>query len=378
MNDTFAIIYAEHGSSLLGDLIARRSVSALPLAGRFRTIDVLLSNLAHSGVRNVGVITQKNYQSLIEHIGSGKAWGLSGKAGGVTLLPPYDLDGSVGKYHGTSDALFAKRDYINKRRERYCLVLGTDTVYREDYTRMLERHIEEDADITLLYSRDPRLAASDSPTRMTYLKVDDNGVVTGFDYEAFEDEGQCAALGAVLMRKDLLVRLVEDACAEGHYNFTTDLLEPALREHKVVAVEHEGYAGRITTIKSYFDMTRDMLDPQIREDLFYTSGSVNTRIMDAPPVRFAGGCEVANSVFGNGCDVRGRVVGSVVFRGVSIAPGADLENCVVMQDSTIGADTHLRNVIIDKNVIIGEGVRIVGTPDAPAVIRKSSIIEADK
>ena len=119
MNDTFAIIYAEHGSSLLGDLIARRSVSALPLAGRFRTIDVLLSNLAHSGVRNVGVITQKNYQSLIEHIGSGKAWGLSGKAGGVTLLPPYDLDGSVGKYHGTSDALFAKRDYINKRRERY-------------------------------------------------------------------------------------------------------------------------------------------------------------------------------------------------------------------------------------------------------------------
>ena len=378
MNDTFAIIYAEHGSSLLGDLIARRSVSALPLAGRFRTIDVLLSNLAHSGVRNVGVITQKNYQSLIEHIGSGKAWGLSGKAGGVTLLPPYDLDGSVGKYHGTSDALFAKRDYINKRRERYCLVLGTDTVYREDYTRMLERHIEEDADITLLYSRDPRLAASDSPTRMTYLKVGDNGVVTGFAYEAFEDEGQCAALGAVLMRKDLLVRLVEDACAEGHYNFTTDLLEPALREHKVVAVEHEGYAGRITTIKSYFDMTRDMLDPQIREDLFYTSGSVYTRIMDAPPVRFAGGCEVANSVFGNGCDVRGRVVGSVVFRGVSIAPGADLENCVVMQDSTIGADTHLRNVIIDKNVIIGEGVRIVGTPDAPAVIRKSSIIEADK
>ena len=378
MNDTFAIIYAEHGSSLLGDLIERRSVSALPLAGRFRTIDVLLSNIAHSGIRNVGVITQKNYQSLIEHIGSGHAWGLSGKAGGVTLLPPYDLDGSVGKYHGTSDALFAKRDYINKRRERYCLVLGTDTVYREDYTRMLERHIEEDADITLLYSRDPRLAASDSPTRMTYLKVDDNGVVTGFDYEAFEDEGQCAALGAVLMRKDLLVRLVEDACAEGHYNFTTDLLEPALREHKVVAVEHEGYAGRITTIKSYFDMTRDMLDPQIREDLFYTSGSVYTRIMDAPPVRFAGGCEVANSVFGNGCDVRGRVVGSVVFRGVSIAPGADLENCVVMQDSTIGADTHLRNVIIDKNVIIGEGVRIVGTPDAPAVIRKSSIIEADK
>ena len=377
MNDTFAIIYAEHGSSLLGSLIERRSVSALPLAGRFRTIDVLLSNIAHSGIRNVGVITQTHYQSLIEHIGSGHAWDLSAKAGGVTLLPPFDLDGNVGKYHGVSDALFAKRDYINKRRERYCLLLNTDTVYREDYTRMLEHHVETGADITLLYSRDPRMAG-DSPARMTYLQVSDEGWVTGLDYEAFGAEGRCAAVGAVLVRKDLLVRLVEDACAGGHYNFTTDLLEPALAKYKVAAVEHEGYVGRITTIKSYFDMTRDMLDPQVRDDLFHANGPVYTRVMDAPPVRFAGGCEVADSVFGNGCDIRGRVVGSVVFRGVSIAPGADVENCVVMQDSTVGEGAHLRNVIVDKDVIIGAGARIVGTPDAPAVIRKGSIVEAAK
>ena len=376
MNDTFAIIYAEHGSPLLGSLIERRSVSALPLAGRFRTIDVLLSNIAHSGIRNVGVITQKNYQSLIEHIGSGHAWGLSGKAGGVTLLPPYDLEGSVGKYHGTSDALFAKRDYINKRRERYALVLGTDMVYREDYTRMLERHIESDADITLLYTRDTSMPQSDdSPVHMTYLRTDDDGWVTGFDYESMEAGDNAIALGAVLLRKDLLVQLVEDACAQGRYNFTTDLLEPALAQYKVAAVEHAGYAGRITTVKSYFDLTRDMLDPQVREDLFYAHGSVYTRVMDAPPVRFSGSCEVADSVFGNGCDVRGRVVGSVVFRGVSVAPGADVQDCVVMQDSTIGEGAHLRNVIIDKDVVVAAGARIVGTPDAPVVVRKGSIVE---
>ena len=140
-------------------------------------------------------------------------------------------------------------------------------------------------------------------------------------------------------------------------------------------MEHEGYAGRITTVKSYFDLTRDMLDPKVREDLFYANGSVYTRVMDAPPVRFAGNCEVADSVFGNGCDVRGRVVGSVVFRGVSVAPGADVQDCVVMQDSTIGEGAHLRNVIIDKDVIVGAGARIVGTPDAPVVVRKGSIVE---
>lgn len=374
MNDTFAIIYADHGSPLLGDLIAHRCVSALPLAGRFRTIDVMLSNLAQSGIRNVGVITQSHYQSLIEHIGAGHAWDLSAKRGGITLLPPYDTDGNVGKYHGVSDALFAKRDYINNRRERYCLVLSTNTVYREDYTRMLERHIESGADITMLYAQDRRLSG-DSPVHMTYMQVDDEGWVSGFDYESFE-ENRYAALGAVLMRKDLLVRLVEDACAQGHYNFTTDLLEPALGAYKLAAVEHTGYVGRITTVKSYFDMTRDMLDPQVRDDLFNANGPVYTRVMDAPPVRFSKGCEVGESVFGNGCDVRGRVVGSVVFRGVSVAPGADVEDCVVMQDSVIGSDTHLRNVIIDKDVVVGDGVRLVGTPDAPVVVRKGSLVEA--
>lgn len=377
MNDTFAIIYAEHGNSLLGELIERRSVSALPLAGRFRTIDVLLSNIATSGIRNVGVITQSHYQSLIEHIGAGTAWDLGGKGGGVTLLPPYDLAGSVGRYHGVCDALFSKRDYINKRRERYCLMLGTDTVYREDYTRMLERHIEVDADITLLYSANEQLEGEGS-TNMSYLQLDEEGWVVGLRPEPLEGESRCTALGAVLMRKDLLVRLVEDACAQGHYNFTTDLLEPAVKQFKVVAVEHEGYVGRITSVKSYFDLTRDLLDKQVRADLFEEKGPVYTRVMDAPPVRFSSGCQVEDSVFGNGCDVRGRVVGSVVFRGVSVAPGADIENCVVMQDSIIGENAHLRNVIIDKDVVIGAGARIVGTPDAPAVVRKGSIVEGDE
>lgn len=98
-------------------------------------------------------------------------------------------------------------------------------------------------------------------------------------------------------------------------------------------------------------------------------------MMDAPPVRYAKGCVVENSVFGNGCDVRGRVAGSVVFRGVSIANGSDVENCVIMQDSQIGEGAYLRNVIIDKDVIVEPGARLVGTPDAPVVVRKASIVE---
>ena len=374
MKDTFAIVFADHGNPLLGDLIAHRCVSALPLAGRFRAIDVLLSNLSQSGVRDVGVIMQRNFQSLVEHIGSGDAWDLNSKNGGVALLTPFDQGFGTDLYSDFGDALLAKRYYINRQRAKYCLLLASDMVYREDYNRMLDFHIANEAEITLLYSRELRLGVGD-PTHLANLHIDDDGRVRGVDFEPASAEGGCYNLGACIMDKELLKRLVEDACAEGHYNFVTDIIEPALSTCRVMALEHTGYAGRLTTVKSYFDMTRDLLDPDVREELFYARGPVYTRIMDAPPVHYAKGCQVENSVFGNGCNVRGRVAGSVVFRGVSIEQGADVENCVIMQDSRIGEGAHLRNVIIDKDVIVGPGVRLVGTPDAQLVVRKGSIVE---
>ncbi len=374
MKDTFAIVYAGHGNPLLGDLIAHRAVAALPLAGRFRTIDVLLSNISQSGVRNVGVIMQRNFQSLVEHIGSGDAWDLSSKSGGVALLTPFDQGLGTGLYQSFGDALFAKRYYINRQHAKYALLLASDMVYRADYNELLEHHIATGADLTVLYSRELRLAKGD-PTHLANLKIDEDGWVTGAEFGPVGSEGGCFNLGACIMEKDLLLRLVEDACAEGRYNFVTDIIEPAFGDHKVAALEHKGYSARLTSVKSYFDMTRDMLDYDVRRELFYENGPVYTRVMDAPPVRYSGGCEVENSVFGNGCIIEGRVVGSVVFRGVTIENGADVENCVIMQDSYIGAGAHLRNAIIDKDVVVHPGARVVGTPDTLAVVRKASIVE---
>ena len=374
MNDTFAIVYAGHGNPFLGDLIAHRCVSALPLAGRFRTIDVLLSNLSQSGVRNVGVIMQRNFQSLVEHIGSGDAWDLSSKAGGVALLTPFDQGLGTDLYQGFGDALFAKRYYINRQRSKYCLLLSSDMVYREDYNRLLDHHLETGADITLLYSRDLRLGLGD-PAHVANLHINDDGWVTGADFGPHSEDEGCYNLGACIMDKDLLMQLVENACATGRYDFVSDILGPATATYKVAALEHEGYASRLTTVKSYFDITRDMLDHDVRGELFYDRGPVYTRVADAPPVRYRSGCEVENSVFGNGCDVCGRVSGSVVFRGVSIESDADVENCVIMQDSRIGKGAYLRNAIIDKDVVVSDGARVVGTPDSQVVVRKGLIVK---
>ena len=374
MINTFALVFAGHGNPLLGDLIAHRCVSALPFAGRYRTIDVMLSNLSQSGVHDVGVITQRNFQSLLEHIGSGDAWDLNSKSGGVALLTPYDQGLGTSLYRGFGDALYEKRYYIDRQRSRYCLLLASDMIYREDFNRLLQHHIDTKAEITVLYSRELRIPAGD-PTHLSNLRIDEDGWVIGAGFEPASGEGGCFNLGACIMDKQLLMKQVEDACAEGRYDFVTDIIEPALATHKVAALEHTGYAKRLTTVKSYFDMMQDMLDPDIRKELFYDRGPVYTRIMDAPPVHYNTGCQVENSVFGNGCVVSGAVSGSVVFRGVTIEAGADIKNCVIMQDSHIGEVVYMRNVIIDKNVVVNPGARLVGTPDQALVVRKGSIID---
>lgn len=371
MKDAFAIIYADQGDARLRELIEVRSVSALPVGGRYRAIDFVLSNVARSGIRSVGIIAQRNYKSLMDHLGSGKDWNLSRKQGGLMILPPYDLGNENGLYRGFGDALFAKRDFIDHQKQPLALLLGSGRIYRQDYGALAARHRESGADITLLYSRDPKLAADE---RHSFgLDIDKEGRVRA---AGGANACECHSMGACLISKNLLVRLVEDACAEGRYDFGRDVLIPAVDQLKVVGVEHRGYMGQLDSVKAYFDVNMDIANSaEVRADLFDPAWAPYTKVMDAAPVHFSATSAVANSMFGNGSEIRGAVRDSVVFRGVTVEEGADVERCIVMQNSVLGRGCHLRNVIVDKDAVIGEGARIVGTPDNPQVVRKGAVVD---
>ncbi len=373
MNNAFSIINAKQGSPALRELIELRSATALPIAGRYRMIDVILSNLTNSGIRNVGVITQRNYQSLMGHLGSGKEWDMSKKVGGLTFLPPYDLSTGSELYHGFPDALLGKRDYIQNQRERYCLLSSTDQVYRQDFNVLMERHMQTGADVTVLCSKDPRLMA-DKSGAVTFLEIEE-GRVRNLITSDTGNENCYANMRLCLMDKDLLIQLVEDTCAGGRYDFDRDLLKNAIGSCKVMAVEHHGYVGLVTSVKSYFDLNQDMLNKEVRYELFDSNFPVYTKIMDAPPTRFVRGCDVQHSLFGNGCDIRGRVKNSIVFRGVQVDEAADVENCIIMQNSKIGAGAKLCNMIIDKNVVIEPGARCISVTYDPKIIRKGMVVE---
>ena len=372
LNDVCALIYAGEDKPDLRELVLSRSVAALPVGGRYRAIDFLLSGLVNSGIRNVGIITQKNYKSLIDHLGSGKEWDLSRKTDGLFLLPPFDTRSDSHLYHDICDAVYSKLDYLHHAPQPYCLLSGSHTVYSADYQQLMKVHLENNADISMMYNAEPIKEGKSDGAVM--LDVDEQGRVRAIEYESNNMGSTARGMDVYLMSKALLEHLVREADVHSRHRFVPDVLIPALPNLRVHALQHSGYVCRLHSVSDYYQLNMDLLKEDVRRSLFYTGRPVYTRIKDEPPVRYTEQAQADNCLMGDGCELYGAVSDSVLFRSVVVGRGARVKNCIIMHGSAIGEDCELENVIIDKYVRVRKGVRLVGAPDFPVIIRKGAVI----
>ena len=172
------IIYTADRENQLKELTAERSVAAVPICGRYRVIDFVLSAMVDSGIRNVGVITQKNYNSLMDHLGSGREWDLHGKRAGLVFLPPFTQSGGTGVYTGFLDALHANLHYLRRSKERYVVSTDTHMLFNARFDDMVAAHEASGADITLMYSKDPGTRRNGAGR---YIQVEDDGRVSALE-----------------------------------------------------------------------------------------------------------------------------------------------------------------------------------------------------
>ena len=373
IKDVFGLIYAGEENYNLRELVLARSVAALPVGGRYRVIDFPLSNMVNSGIRNVGIITQKNYQSLMDHVGSGKEWDLSRKTDGLFMLPPFDNAENTGIYRGISDAIRSNMSYIKRASQPYCLLVGSSTVHTATYNHMLKAHLEKKADITILYHAD-RDEENNERYRDLRLFTDEDGWVTEMDYNFKYSSSDKVGMEVYLIHKSLLEYVIDRSIAHGHYDFVSDALMKNVKNLRILAMEHKGYVGRLDSVNAYYDMNLDMLRPEVQKDLFYTGRPVYTKIKDEAPVKYGEDAVVKNSLLANGCVIKGEVEDCMLFRGVRVGKGAKLKGCIIMQECDIDANCSLEYIIADKNCHIREGRRLVGDPNYPSIIRKGSVL----
>ena len=374
LKNVFGLIYTGEENMNLIELTSRRAIGALPVGGRYRCIDFILSNMVNSGIRNVGVIAQKNYNSLMDHLGSGKEWDLSRKNDGLFVLPPFDSASNRGYVRGVCDAIRNAMPYIRRASQQYCVMSGSYTIFNADFEALVKSHIERNADITMLYNERMRLMDEEVRFLDTRIFLNENDRVIDMEMNSAMPTSSLIGMDTYIIRKDLLEYLIEDATSRNKFDWVQDVLIPNVNRLKIYAVKHEGYVGRMHSVKAYFNINKDIISPEVRADLFKKDRPIFTKIKDEAPTKFGENACVSNSIIANGCTIEGTVENSVLFRNIHVGKGTVIKDSIIMQDSQVYNNCMLENVILDKSVHIRSGNNLVGAQNYPMIIKKGVLI----
>ena len=378
MKDVMGLIYTSKNETSLRELTASRAVAALPVAGRYRMIDFMLSNMVNSGIRNVGVIMQKNYHSLMDHLGSGKEWDLHTRNDGLFILPPFLTRDNVGSYRGILDALHSNLTYLRRSTQEYVILTNSHTVLNTTFDDLLDFHEESRADITLVYAHKNPEEIDETITlspRHVYLSVGEDGVLTDMEIGPTQPRTQNFYMDIMLLRRDTLLRIIDQAFAEGVNDINREILQRNVHNGpmRICGYEYKGYNHRVETINSYYSMNMDLLNSDIRRALFGTH-PVYTKVHDEVPARYMEGAHAVNSLVADGCVIEGTVENSILFRGVRVGKGAHIKNSILMQGDTIEAGVEIEHVILDKDVTVLSGSRLIAPKLYPIVVGKSKTV----
>jgi glucose-1-phosphate adenylyltransferase len=351
------------------ELSAKRSVAAIPYGGRYRAIDFVMSNMINSGINKVGVVTQYSYRSLMDHIGSGKEWDLDRKVGGLFMFPPYLAGQGSGWYRGSADGMYHNMSFLKKSSDEYVLIATGNCIYKADYDVILENHKASGADITVC-CRDMSDLDEEELKHFGIVQLNQDNRIMDMQEKSQEPKGTIGSMGIYLMKRTLLIELLEESASKGLYDFVRDIIIRKLGELKIHACLFDGYWRSMSSIPMFYKANMELLNPEVRKELFIENGPIFTKVKDETPAKFNEEAEVSNSIVADGSIVEGTVINSVLFRGVKVGKGAVIKDCIIMQDSVIEDDVNLSNVILDKDVTVSQGKTLKGEESYPFVVGK--------
>lgn len=361
--EMIAMLLAGGQGSRLGVLTQKVAKPAVSFGGKYRIIDFPLSNCINSGVDTVGVLTQYQPLRLNTHIGIGIPWDLDRNVGGVTILPPYEKSKGSDWYTGTANAIFQNLEYMETYNPDYVLILSGDHIYKMDYEVMLEYHKANNADVTIAAMPVPIEEAS----RFGILITDDNNRITEFEEKPEVPRSNLASMGIYIFSwkalKEALIHLSEEpGCDFGKH------IIPHCHEQgqRIYAYEYNGYWKDVGTLSSYWEANMELIDIIPEFNLYEEYWRIYTKSDIIPPQYISAESKIGRSIIGEGTEVYGEVVNSVIGAGVMIGKGAVIRDSIVMRGSVIGAGTTLDKTIVAEDVTIGDGVAIGTGEYAPS------------
>ncbi|MBQ8207899.1 MAG: glucose-1-phosphate adenylyltransferase [Clostridia bacterium] len=355
--ECIAMLLAGGQGSRLYALTQKTAKPAVPFGGKYRIIDFPLSNCINSGIDTVGVLTQ--YQPLVlnEYIGNGLPWDLDRAFGGVKILPPYQGNKTADWYKGTANAIYQNLEFINRYDAEYVLILSGDHIYKMDYSKMLDYHIEKGADCTIAVLDVPLEEAS----RFGIMSANDDNSIYKFTEKPKNPDSTLASMGIYIFGKDKLEKyLIEDNADPNSSNdFGKNIIPTMLAAgEKMFAYQFDGYWKDVGTIQSLWEANMDLLGEHPEFTLYNEDWRIFARHFAAAPQYIGEDAKVKNSIITEGCEIYGTVENSVIFTGAKIMEGAIVRDSVIMSGTVVEAGATVEYSILDENVRIGSGASV--------------------
>ena len=369
--NVMGIIFANDAT--LGALTNKRTMASLPYGGRYRLVDFHLSNMAAASVRHVGIITRHNYQSLMNHIGSGEEWGLNLEEGGLEFLTPYAMS-ATDIYHGKLSAIHEAMDFLRSGPEdEYVIICDSAVISNINLNKVLSSHIASNKDVTVVTKAG---IANGKKQLDLALKLNDKGEIEDIAVDYIAPADYLASMDIFVMSKQYLRGVVREFIARNLFHMDRDLIMGQWQKNNISinVYQFEGTALFNESVNEYFDNSLALIDRDIRHDLFGGNHPVFTKVRDRVPSYYGEDCDIKNSILADGCMLEGKVENSVLFRQVTIGANADVQNCVIMNDTVVGEGAQLNCVILDKDVVVRPGSKLCGTPSHPLVVKRGEIV----
>mgnify|MGYP002341781367 CR=1 FL=1 len=357
------MILAGGRGSRLHELTNKVAKPAVGYGGKYRIVDFPLSNCANSGIDVVGVLTQYESVLLNSYVAAGGRWGLDAKDSGVYVLPPREkADAGLDVYRGTADAISQNIDFIDSQNPEYLLILSGDHIYKMNYAKMLDDHIQHKADATIAVIEVPMKEAS----RFGIMNTGEDDRIVEFEEKPEHPKSNLASMGIYIFNWKLLRKLLlaDIKNPDSNHDFGKDIIPTLLAQDKALyAYKFKGYWKDVGTIDSLWEANMDLLSPSVPLDLYDPSWKIYSRNNNMPPQYIGDNANIENSMISEGSEIDGTVDFSIVFSGVTVEEGATVNYSIVMPGAVIESGAVVEYAIVGSDSVIKSGAHIGASPE---------------
>lgn len=366
MKNCIGIINLDEKDSRMGELVRHRTLASVPIAGRYRIVDFVLSNMTNSGIECIGIFTKNKSRSLLDHLTNGRPWDLHRKKDGLRVFNFGNEDPAYEDVHNFADNI----EFFKYSRREYVLIAPSYMLCNIDYNDAVKKHIKSNCDVTMMYSNTNE--AHKSFIDCDVLNIDSNNNVISIGENIGKETDANISMEMYILRTDLFINIVHDCIKNGMYRKIKEYINKNLNTLDVRAYEFNGFLACINSIESYYSTNMRLLNEEVNRELFYNNTSpIYTKSKDEGPTQYTETSSVSNSIVANGSYIEGKVKNCVIGRRVHIGAGSKLENCVIMQNTVIGGSVEMNKVIADKGTVVKDGQKVFGVKNNPVTIYKN-------